>query len=356
MCDCGGTTSIITSGGPQGLTGNGIVQTAWTSNSGGQPQNTEGTTDTYTITYTDGTTDTFTVYNGNDGATGGAGSAGAAGTNGTNGKFGGYSSLWTYEAGNTASGITSGSLRFNSNDFTLTTTLYVHDTNTETIPVTGFLNSLKNSDGYGFIRIFKVDDSTKFVTYKLTNVVDSGSYFTLSVEYLSIGSYFVYSDDIVLSFAPAGSPVLGENYLLYIGTPNTIAAEGSPGNQKITDNPGVTFSSNTVELDPLNAFNPTTGIWTCPTTGYYDFSLLFGVQSGASATGYLSVAIARAYIDVVVCQNTVTFDTNLDSVAISASYNLRSCVAGETYMVKTLNRGSGNVSNPSVHISIKRVK
>jgi hypothetical protein len=88
----------------------------------------------------------------------------------------------------------------------------------------------------------------------------------------------------------------------------------------------------------------------------YDFSLLFGVQSGASATGYLSVAIARAYIDVVVCQNTVTFDTNLDSVAISASYNLRYCIAGETYMVKTLNRGSGNVSNHSVHISIKRVK
>lgn len=56
-------------GNVQGPTGRGISSVAWTSNSGGQPQGTAGTTDTYTITYTTGTpaTSTFIVYNGENG-------------------------------------------------------------------------------------------------------------------------------------------------------------------------------------------------------------------------------------------------------------------------------------------------
>ena len=57
-------TSLIGPAGGVGPQGNGIVSTLWTSNSGGQPQGTVGTTDTYTITYTDATTNTFTVTNG----------------------------------------------------------------------------------------------------------------------------------------------------------------------------------------------------------------------------------------------------------------------------------------------------
>lgn len=56
--------------GPQGIQGNGIDSIDWASNSAGSPQGTEGTTDTYTITYDDATTDTFEVYNGADGADG----------------------------------------------------------------------------------------------------------------------------------------------------------------------------------------------------------------------------------------------------------------------------------------------
>jgi hypothetical protein len=63
----GAGTSLIGPTGPTGATGNGIATIAWTSNSGGQPQGTAGTTDTYTITYTDTTTDTFLVTNGIDG-------------------------------------------------------------------------------------------------------------------------------------------------------------------------------------------------------------------------------------------------------------------------------------------------
>jgi hypothetical protein len=70
--DCGGITLF------KGDTGVGITSITWTSNSGGSPQFTQGTTDTYTITYTNGTTDTIGLYNGADGA---------AGTNGNNGNF-----------------------------------------------------------------------------------------------------------------------------------------------------------------------------------------------------------------------------------------------------------------------------
>lgn len=350
MCDCGGTTNIVTSGGPQGLTGNGVVGTAWTSNSGGQPQGTQGTTDTYTLTYTDGTTDTFTVYNGANGAAGTAGTNGAAGAIGP---YGGYSRKWRYEGGNTSGGIVPGRLRFNNNDFTLATTLYVYDSDIDSVNVQDFLDGFENDTNYGYIRIFKETDSTQFVCYKLTNIVDSGNFHTLTVEYIAMGSYFVYNDDVVLTFSPAGSPILSNNYLLYIGTPNAIAVTA---NTKITDDPGVTFSATSLEEDPMSAFDPATGVWTCPATGYYDFSLLFAEQSGASATGYLSVAITRVGVDILVCQNTVTFDANLDSVAVSASYNLRKCTWKETYIVKTLNRGSGALSDPSVHISIKRVK
>ena len=56
--------------GTDGTDGVGIQNIAWTSNSGGQPQGTEGTTDTYTITLTDATTYNFLVTNGADGASG----------------------------------------------------------------------------------------------------------------------------------------------------------------------------------------------------------------------------------------------------------------------------------------------
>jgi hypothetical protein len=45
-----------------------FLNIAWTSNSGGQPQGTQGTTDTYTITLSDASTYNFLVTNGSDGA------------------------------------------------------------------------------------------------------------------------------------------------------------------------------------------------------------------------------------------------------------------------------------------------
>lgn len=60
--------SFTVTNGANGTDGVGISNIAWTSNSGGQPQGTQGTTDTYTITLTDASTYNFIVTNGADGA------------------------------------------------------------------------------------------------------------------------------------------------------------------------------------------------------------------------------------------------------------------------------------------------
>ena len=78
MCDTCGTPvcsceSIVVNKGDKGDDGVGIASIAWTSNSGGQPQGTQGTTDTYTVTLTNSVTYTLIVYNGSDGDTGDTG-------------------------------------------------------------------------------------------------------------------------------------------------------------------------------------------------------------------------------------------------------------------------------------------
>jgi hypothetical protein len=117
--------------GPQGV---GIASIAWASNSGGQPQGTQGTTDTYTITLTDASTYNFLVTNGADGADGqdidhtsftsstGGGGAGVAGETDTYtvwGDVGETINLGTFEVyngDNGAPGAPGGTLTFESID------------------------------------------------------------------------------------------------------------------------------------------------------------------------------------------------------------------------------------------------
>lgn len=66
-----GLPGINGTNGTNGTNGVGITSIVWTSNSGGQPQGTQGTTDTYTITLSDASTYNFLVTNGADGVPGG---------------------------------------------------------------------------------------------------------------------------------------------------------------------------------------------------------------------------------------------------------------------------------------------
>jgi hypothetical protein len=70
---CDAIANIALTPGPQGdpgLDGNGITSFVWTSNDGAQPQGTQGTTDTYTMTFDDASTTLVLVTNGADGNNG----------------------------------------------------------------------------------------------------------------------------------------------------------------------------------------------------------------------------------------------------------------------------------------------
>ncbi len=292
---------------------------------------------------------------GNTGDAGTNGTNGLDGTDGFNGVYGGYSSAWKFDTTITSTPSIK-YITFNNASPGSTTNIYVSITNRDSINMTNFLNSLTNSGDYGFVRFFSEFDSTRFAYYRIDNITTTGSVYNLNVTYVqaSVAS-FNLDEEIVLSFSPSVAPIIADNYLLAVMQPaaditNSTATE-------ISSTTELSFGVPSYEVDPLNAFNNLTGTWTCPATGYYDFNLLFAVQSLAPATGFVSAGITRLGIPVIVSQNTTTCSANLTAFAISATYTFRYCTIGETYGIKVLNRTGSTLTSPtiSVHYSVKRV-
>jgi hypothetical protein len=157
------------------------------------------------------------------------GNTGAKGANGDQGLYGGFSGDWMFDTTSTGGAPIDTFLRFNGLTVSANvTTITVAETGPGLVNYSDFLNSLSNNSKYGYIRIFKTDDSTKFWMGRITNVVDSGTYSTITVVYISasnaaITSIFGASDSIVLTFSPAGaaSPSILSN--------NTTAVSTSAG-------------------------------------------------------------------------------------------------------------------------------
>ena len=163
------------------------------------------------------------------GVAGPAGAPGANGTNGTNGLegvFGGYSAQWQFETDISAP-PSSGYLKLNNATPASVTELFVHETAKDSIDATNFLASFtanNNPGSYGLIRIFKRNTSTVFWSGKVTGVVDSGSYYTLSVTPILSNGTFSADDDLVVSFVSNGASFEGVP-VLYMDTtgPNTAS-------------------------------------------------------------------------------------------------------------------------------------
>ena len=132
------------------------------------------------------------------------GDTGTPGATGAQGLFGGFSGEWLFST-STAISPASPFLRLNNATPSSVTAIYVSDTNADSIDYDAFLDSLSNNSKYGYIRIFKKSDSTKFCTYQITAVVDNGTDHTLTVTYISSNSTFAASDALVLTFSPAGT-------------------------------------------------------------------------------------------------------------------------------------------------------
>lgn len=184
MCiNCNGITLF------KGDTGIGITSIVWTSNSNSQPQGTEGTTDTYTITLSDSTTSTFLITNGN---------------NGTNGVYGGWSSEWQFD-NNTGSGSGSQEFRFNTATLVSVTNLYINYINNDSTNISQFLAAWSNSGNYGLIRISKKDDPNIFWMGELTSLTDNTTEYICGVNTVVTNGTFNDTDEFIISFVKNGS-------------------------------------------------------------------------------------------------------------------------------------------------------
>lgn len=292
---------------------------------------------------------------GNTGDAGTNGTNGLDGTDGFNGVYGGYSSAWKFDTTITSTPSIK-YITFNNASPGSTTNIYVSITNRDSINMTNFLNSLTNSGDYGFVRFFSEFNSSRFAYYRINNITTTGSVYNLNVTYVQASVVsFNLNEEIVLSFSPSVAPIIADNYLLAVMQPAADITNSAV--TEISSTTELSFGVPSYEVDPLNAFNNLTGTWTCPATGYYDFNLLFAVQSLAPATGFVSAGITRLGIPIIVSQNTTTCSANLTAFAISATYTLRYCTIGETYGIKVLNRTGSTLTSPtiSVHYSVKRV-
>ena len=181
------TYDFVVTNGADGIDGVGISNIAWTSNSGGQPQGTQGTTDTYTITLTDASTYNFVVTNGADG---------------NNGVYGGWSSEWVYDAGSTAPSPGASIFRFDNLTLGSVTNLYINDTNADLANLGPFLNAWTNNS---LIRISKSDDANIFWMGTINNVTDNGTNVSVSVTTVATNGSFTDTDRFVVSYSQVGA-------------------------------------------------------------------------------------------------------------------------------------------------------
>lgn len=122
------------------------------------------------------------------------------------GKYGGYCLKWKFD-GATGSGPASQYLRLNNGTYSSATVLYVNDTSSDSVAAQAYLDTFDDtgtSANYGYITISKEFDSSVFVMFKVTAVVDSGTYHTITVTYITGAGSFSQNDNLTLCFTPTG--------------------------------------------------------------------------------------------------------------------------------------------------------
>lgn len=165
---------------------------------------------------------TTTIPQGNDGDQGPAGNDGI---------FGGFSGEWLFST-STSSGPAATFLRFDNATYGSVTNIYIADSNADSIDYSSFLASFSNNSNFGYIRIFKEFDSTKFWLGEVTSVTDNGTDYTIGVTYIMHNSTFAANDNVVVSFTGRGrAPATYEQRINTLfqkqDTPYTSTTSGS---------------------------------------------------------------------------------------------------------------------------------
>lgn len=197
---------------------------------------------------------------------------GPAGGAGDPGIFGGFSGEWLFDTA-TTSGPASTFLRFNNATYSSVTNIFINDTNSDSISYNAFLNSFDDTRNYGFIRIFKETDSTKFWLGEITGVTDNGPDHTLAVTHIASNSTFSASDSVIVTFTATGEDGLG-----YDATTSSTSLTIGTGSKSLTVSTYKAFIANASRVRIANS-----------TTNYMD-----GIVTAYTAsTGAMTVTVDR---------------------------------------------------------------
>ncbi len=281
--------------------------------------------------------------NGTDGSSGAAGAAGAAGSNGSNGLYGGFSLPWLFST-STSNNPASTFLRLNNASPAASTIVYVNSTTSDNVTSTAFLNSLSNNGLFGWIKITKTTDSTNYILAKITNTSISGSVYSLTITYVDGNSTFSASDPLFVSFTPAQSisqPFLFKGKLPSFTKDNT---HGTIDNG-IAVVPGTTGGDIILLEDTLATFNTATGIWTCPSTGYYNISYIMVISQSAASlgTGFYMSGITNTSGGINSAANTITLDADMKEGLLQGSFSYVKLSVATQLELRFLNRSSVDI-------------
>lgn len=142
----------------------------------------------------------WTKYVGDDGTNG------TSGTNGLDGVNNGipFNFLNYGLAGNPGTG----NISFNGSALNLTNIINISDTDVNSVNIHAYLTALNTSTSTlkAFIKLTKKGDESKYAIFSLFSATDTGTYFALSVTYISCTSVNVFtgSDDLYLTVYMTG--------------------------------------------------------------------------------------------------------------------------------------------------------
>lgn len=260
--------------------------------------------------------------------TGADGSAGADGTNGTNGSdglFGGYSGNWIYETSTAPNpGVTK--IRFDDTVLANIATMYISDTNADSIVYHFFLESFKNNGTgtpyYGKIKVWKRFDSTQFIMADVTGVTDNGADHSIDLDLILSNGSFSVDDELVVSFVANGADATAAT------DPEVVLANLTGGNTVATifttivstSLPANTLTSNGDQIVGTTYFGVTAG-----DTYGARVSIGGNIITLGSSDWVIGTTITTLRVDFTITRNSSTTGIlNMSSYFINSSGDIKS--------------------------------
>lgn len=271
-----GTAGIQGAQGVQGSTGAQGVQGATGSGSQGVqgapgPQGNQGAQGYQGLTGAQGDAGVQGAQ-GEQGIDGAQGAQGRQGYQGRDGNFGGASFDYTFSSSTANTDPGTGFLRFDNNDLTLSTRLYIDNLDDNTTNCYPFLVTIDDSTSAikGHFRITNKFDSNDFAIFTIASLKVHNNYLEVNSSYVSGSSTsFTNNDDLLVTFARTGDR----------GDAGAQGAQGIQGYQGVQGDQGYQGVQGSAGTGFVNTLLITNSAYTIQTTDYY-----VGVNSSSSVT------------------------------------------------------------------------